>query len=73
MPPPGARGGGGKLAFSVSYDEGATWGTAKAVGGDRLELTHPAGADSVPLRAEPTDGDGNTLTRTIERAHLIAE
>ncbi|MEW1724171.1 S8 family serine peptidase [Streptomyces sp. NPDC093109] len=71
----GAPAGGGvkKLAFSVSYDEGASWQRAKAVGGDRLRLTHPAGAGSVSLRAELTDRAGNTLTQTIERAYLIAE
>ncbi|MEV7872153.1 hypothetical protein AB0P17_39980 [Streptomyces sp. NPDC088124] len=58
-----------KLAFEVSYDEGATWQPAEAVGGTHLSLRHPAGAGSVSLRAELTDRDGNTLAQTIERAY----
>lgn len=59
-----------KLAFQVSYDDGATWQPAKSVGGAHLSLKHPAKAGSVSLRAELTDRDGNTLTQTIERAYL---
>ncbi|MFC4498723.1 MULTISPECIES: S8 family serine peptidase [Streptomyces] len=59
-----------KLAFKVSYDEGATWKPVKAVGGKHLTLNHPAQPGSVSLRAELTDRDGNTLVQTIERAYL---
>ncbi|MFC9842297.1 S8 family serine peptidase [Streptomyces sp. NPDC060223] len=59
-----------KLAFEVSYDEGTTWQSAKAVGGTHLSLTHPAEAGSVSLRAKLTDREGNTLVQTIERAYL---
>ncbi|MGY1499516.1 S8 family serine peptidase [Streptomyces sp. QTS52] len=62
-----------KLAFEVSYDEGATWQHAKAVGGTHLELTHPATAGSVSLRAKLTDRAGNTLVQTIERAYLTTK
>ncbi|MFJ9585358.1 S8 family serine peptidase [Streptomyces acidicola] len=58
-----------KLAFEVSYDEGATWQPTEAVGGTHLSLEHPAEAGSVSLRAELTDRDGNTLVQTIERAY----
>ncbi|WP_407698887.1 molybdopterin-binding protein [Streptomyces acidicola] len=58
-----------KLAFEVSYDEGATWQPTEAVDGSRLSLEHPAEAGSVSLRAELTDRDGNTLVQTIERAY----
>ncbi|WP_369030191.1 S8 family serine peptidase [Streptomyces adonidis] len=58
-----------KLAFEVSYDDGATWQHAKAVG-THLALTHPATAGSVSLRAKLTDRAGNTLVQTIERAYL---
>lgn len=59
-----------KLAFDVSYDEGATWQPAKTVGGTHLSLTHPAKAGSVSLRAKLTDRAGNTVVQTIERAYL---
>ncbi|GAA3907712.1 S8 family serine peptidase [Streptomyces lacrimifluminis] len=62
-----------KLAFEVSYDDGATWQHAKAVGGTHLELTHPAAAGSVSLRAKLTDRAGNTLAQTIERAYLTTK
>nr|WP_281155391.1 S8 family serine peptidase [Streptomyces sp. HYC2] len=58
-----------KLAFEVSYDEGATWRPAETVGSTHLSLKHPAKAGSVSLRASLTDRDGNTLTETIERAY----
>ncbi|SOR80181.1 Subtilisin E precursor [Streptomyces chartreusis NRRL 3882] len=59
-----------KLTFQVSYDDGATWQPARAVGGTHLSLKHPAKPGSVSLRAELTDRDGNTLVQTIERAYL---
>lgn len=59
-----------KLAFQVSYDDGATWQPAKSVGGTHLSLRHPATAGSVSLRAQLTDRAGNTLTQTIDRAYL---
>nr|WP_239148856.1 S8 family serine peptidase [Streptomyces sp. SID12501] len=62
-----------KLAFEVSYDYGATWQHAKAVGGTHLALTHPATAGSVSLRAKLTDRAGNTLVQTIERAYLTTK
>ncbi|GAA0287451.1 S8 family serine peptidase [Streptomyces turgidiscabies] len=62
-----------ELAFEVSYDDGATWQHAKAVGGTHLALTHPAAAGSVSLRAKLTDRAGNTLVQTIERAYLTTK
>ncbi|MEV1066101.1 S8 family serine peptidase [Streptomyces sp. NPDC050263] len=59
-----------KLAFEVSYDEGATWQPAKTVGGTHLSLDHPTKPGSVSLRANLTDDQGNTLVQTIERAYL---
>ncbi|NEA62855.1 S8 family serine peptidase [Streptomyces sp. SID12488] len=58
-----------KLAFSVSYDDGRTWHPAKAVGGKRLDLSHPAKAGTVSLRVTLTDAAGNTLKQTIHRAY----
>lgn len=62
-----------KLAFEVSYDDGATWQHARAVGGTHLALTHPATAGSVSLRAKLTDRAGNTLVQTIDRAYLTTK
>lgn len=59
-----------KLSFEVSYDDGRTWTAAKAVGGMRLSLDHPAQPGTVSLRAKLTDRDGNTLVQTIDRAYL---
>jgi hypothetical protein len=59
-----------KLAFEVSYDQGATWQATKAIDGTHLSLSHPAKAGSVSLRAKLTDRRGNTLVQTIERAYL---
>ncbi|MFJ6086736.1 S8 family peptidase [Streptomyces sp. NPDC092369] len=59
-----------RLAFQVSYDDGATWHSAKAVGGTHLTLKHPAEPGSVSLRAELTDRAGNKLVQTIRRAYL---
>ncbi|MFC9848480.1 S8 family peptidase [Streptomyces sp. NPDC060223] len=58
-----------KLAFKVSYDNGRTWKTAKAVDGKLLKLRHPAKAGTVSLRATLTDADGNTLEQTVYRAY----
>ncbi|WP_105971662.1 S8 family serine peptidase [Streptomyces geranii] len=62
-----------KLAFEVSYDDGATWQHARSVGGTHLALTHPAAPGSVSLRAKLTDRSGNTLVQTIERAYLTTQ
>ncbi|MDW4907288.1 hypothetical protein RB628_18500 [Streptomyces sp. ADMS] len=58
-----------KPAFSVSYDDGRTWHPAKAVGGKRLDLRHPARAGTVSLRVTLTDKAGNTLKQTVHRAY----
>ena len=62
-----------KLAFEVSYDEGATWQSTEAVDGTHLSLEHPAEPGSVSLRAKLTDRAGNTLVQTIERAYLTTK
>ncbi|MFJ7078507.1 hypothetical protein [Streptomyces sp. NPDC098781] len=59
-----------KLAFEVSYDDGATWQPPKAVGGKHLALHHPKRPGSVSLRAKLADRDDNTLAQTIERPYL---
>jgi hypothetical protein len=63
-----------KLAVQVSYDDGATWQAALVKGsGSQWALTvlHPPGAGHVSLRAQATDGRGNTVTQTIIRAYHI--
>ena len=57
------------LTVDVSYDEGRTWQRA-TTHGDRVILTHPAGAESVSLRASATD-HGTTVEQTIIRAYLL--
>lgn len=59
-----------QLTFEVSYDEGGTWAPARTVHGDRPALRHPAEPGTVSLRARLTDGDGNTLVQTVDRACL---
>ncbi|MFC9607521.1 hypothetical protein ACFTTN_29225 [Streptomyces niveus] len=56
-------------AFSVSYDNGRTWHPAKAIGGKRLDLRHPAKAGPVSRRVTLTDAAGNTLKQRIHRAY----
>jgi hypothetical protein len=34
-------------------------------------MVHPAGAADVSLRAQATDGRGNTVTQTVIRAYHI--
>ena len=62
-----------KLAFEVSYDDGKTWTTVKAVDGNRLSLEHPAQPGTVSLRAKLTDRDGNTLVQTVDRAYRTVQ
>ena len=61
-----------RLTVEVSYDAGATWTTAKLVRGGAgwvADLSHPAKAGSVSLRATAEDGDGNRVVQTILRAY----
>ncbi|MEV7344174.1 S8 family serine peptidase [Streptomyces sp. NPDC093544] len=58
-----------KLAFKVSYDNGKSWKTTKAVDGKLLKLRHPAKAGTVSLRATLTDAAGNTLEQTVYGAY----
>lgn len=70
----GAVGGVKALAVQVSYDGGVTWRKAtvtKSGGVWQARVTHPAGAGHVALRAQATDGKGNTVQETIIRAYHI--
>jgi hypothetical protein len=56
--------------LTVSYDEGRTWQRATTHDNLLVDLTHPAGATSVSLRASATD-HGTTVEQTIIRAYLL--
>jgi hypothetical protein len=58
------------LAVEVSYDDGATWETARVTGTVAM-LNHPADATSVSLRASAADREGNTVKQTIIRAYHL--
>lgn len=60
-----------KLSVDVSYDEGTTWQKADVVLNLAVLLRHPAGAESVSLRATATDRGGNTVTQTVIRAYKL--
>ncbi|MEU0372003.1 hypothetical protein ABZ070_17405 [Streptomyces sp. NPDC006283] len=63
---------------SVSYDDGATWTSAKVQRKDgnsfRVKLRHPKLADTngfVTLRTEAWDSAGNRTVQTITRAYAL--
>jgi hypothetical protein len=62
-------------AVQVSFDDGATWHTARITrrypGGYRAVFTAPAGA-YVTLRTTATDAGGGSITETITRGYRIA-
>jgi hypothetical protein len=59
------------LKVDVSYDEGKTWRKADVLLNLAVLLNHPAGAESVSLRATATDRDGNSVTQTVIRAYKL--
>jgi hypothetical protein len=58
-----------RLTVDVSADGGRTWQPARvSTGGPRghlAEISRPAGADSLDLRARFTDDRGNAVDQTI--------
>ncbi|MGW3689081.1 S8 family serine peptidase [Streptomyces sp. NPDC005125] len=60
----------------VSYDDGATWTTARLSGRGNgkvsLRLHAPASAQYLTLRVQAGDSRGNTVTQTVVRAAGIA-
>ncbi|WP_216205596.1 S8 family peptidase [Amycolatopsis aidingensis] len=60
-----------RLSAEVSYDGGQTWRPAGVLGNSQLVVQHPAGADTVSLRAKATDGNGNTVEHTIINAYKL--
>ncbi|WP_158558198.1 S8 family serine peptidase [Spongiactinospora gelatinilytica] len=56
------------LELHVSFDDGANWARAEAVGGV-MKVRHPARDGFVSLRARATDTRGNTVEQTIIRAY----
>ena len=59
------------LTVEVSYDEGRTWRKADVLLNLVALLRHPAGAESVSLRATATDRDGSSVTQTVIRAYKL--
>ena len=59
------------LKVEVSYDEGKTWKRADTILNLVAVVHHPAGAESVSLRATATDRDGGKVTETIVRAYKL--
>ena len=59
------------LKVEVSYDEGKTWKRAATILNLVAVVHHPAGAESVSLRATATDRDGGTVTETLLRAYKL--
>ncbi|WP_327273229.1 hypothetical protein OG609_14740 [Streptomyces sp. NBC_01224] len=78
--PKGWTGSGGIAGakVSVSYDDGATWKSAKVLRKDsnsfRALVLHPKAADTngfVTLRTEAWDAAGNRTVQTITRAYAL--
>jgi hypothetical protein len=62
------------LTVEFSTDDGRTWRKAKVRGtGDRrtVQVTNPAGAGFVSLRANAVDAAGNTAAVTVLRAYQV--
>ncbi|WP_329530478.1 S8 family serine peptidase [Streptomyces sp. NBC_01450] len=62
----------GRPTLQLSYDEGATWHTARLTadghGGWRTSLQAPAHARTVSLRASADDSAGDSVRQTVMRA-----
>lgn len=59
----------------VSFDDGATWVELEIQGrrgSYSAPVRHPGAGGHVSLRVQAEDGDGNTLTQTVERAYGIS-
>ncbi|MPZ83499.1 MAG: S8 family serine peptidase [Actinophytocola sp.] len=59
------------LTVEVSYDEGKSWQRVPVLLNLVAALNHPAGAESVSLRASASDRDGNTVKQTVIRAYKL--
>lgn len=64
------------LSVELSYDDGATWSTARldgrGQGGVSVRLHAPASARYLTLRVRAGDGRGDSVTQTVVRAAGIA-
>jgi hypothetical protein len=58
------------VTVDVSYDDGATWTSAKVARDHTVSVHHPA-AGYASLRVKAADTDGNTTTQTVIRAYRI--
>ncbi|MFC4858586.1 S8 family serine peptidase [Actinophytocola glycyrrhizae] len=59
------------LKVEASYDGGKTWRRAHTVLNLVAVLYHPAGAETVSLRATATDRNGGTVTETLLNAYKL--
>ncbi|MCK0110744.1 S8 family serine peptidase [Ornithinimicrobium sp. F0845] len=63
-------------SLAISYDQGATWEDLELTGepGDwTAQVTYPAGAQTVSLRATAADSEGNSVTQEVYGAYHVAE
>lgn len=64
-----------QLSVELSFDDGQTWQPAatEPVGDDTFRVTarYPAGAESVALRVNGTDSQGNTVVQTLPEAYRV--
>jgi len=58
------------MTVDVSYDDGATWTSAKVARDHTVSVHHPA-TGYASLRVNAADTDGNTTTQTVIRAYRI--
>jgi hypothetical protein len=59
------------LTVEASFDEGKTWQRVPVLLRTVAVIDHPAGAESVSLRASARDRAGNTVKQTIIRAYHL--
>jgi subtilisin family serine protease len=59
------------MEVEVSYDRGANWQPVRVSANQTAVLHHPANAETVSLRADATDREGNTVRQTIIDAYKL--
>ncbi|OLF18015.1 hypothetical protein BU204_08555 [Actinophytocola xanthii] len=59
------------IRVEVSYDRGTTWQPVRITANLTAVLHHPADAQTVSLRADATDREGNTVRQTILDAYKL--
>ncbi|OLF18016.1 hypothetical protein BU204_08560 [Actinophytocola xanthii] len=59
------------ITVEASYDRGTSWQPVRITGNLTAVLHHPADAQTVSLRAEATDREGNTVHQTLIDAYKL--